>query len=64
MPDGFSDTPPEPRRTFQIVVAATKEMGIGKDGKLPWKLPSDMNFFKEIISSTSAPLKKIVVIMR
>jgi len=63
LPDGFSNTPPEPRRTFQILVATTKEMGFGKDGKLPWKLPSDVKFFKEITSSTSAPSRKNTLIM-
>jgi dihydrofolate reductase/thymidylate synthase len=38
-------------------------MGIGKDVKLPWKLPSDVKFFKEITSSTSTPSRKNTLIM-
>jgi dihydrofolate reductase / thymidylate synthase len=44
-------------------VAATREMGIGKGGKLPWKLPSDLRFFKEITVLTSDTNKKNAVIM-
>eukprot|EP01018_Ginkgo_biloba_P011529 Gb_18224 [translate_table: standard] len=50
-------------RNFQIVVAATKDLGIGKDGQIPWKLPSDLKFFKEITSTTSSPGKRNAVIM-
>ncbi|KAD6454252.1 hypothetical protein E3N88_08958 [Mikania micrantha] len=28
---------PPPQRTYEVVVAATRTMGIGIDGKLPWK---------------------------
>jgi len=33
-------------KSFGIIVAATANGGIGKNGNLPWRLPSDMNYFK------------------
>lgn len=55
--------PPDPRRTFQVVVAATENMGIGKDGKLPWRLPSDLKYFKNITTTTSDHGKRNAVLM-
>lgn len=53
----------DPLRTYQVVVAATRDMGIGKDGKLPWRLPSDLKFFKDLTLTTSDPAKKNAVVM-
>ncbi|XP_047327741.1 bifunctional dihydrofolate reductase-thymidylate synthase-like [Impatiens glandulifera] len=52
------------KRTYQVVVAATKEMGIGKNGKLPWNLPSDLRFFKEITVTASSEKMNAVVMGR
>lgn len=61
--NGNVSTQPNPKRSYQVLVAATRDMGIGKDGKLPWKLPSDLKFFKEITQITSDAGKRNAVIM-
>ncbi|KAG6711673.1 hypothetical protein I3842_05G067200 [Carya illinoinensis] len=61
--NGNGNGQPDPQRTYQVVVASTREMGIGRDGKLPWKLPSDLRFFKDITTNTSDPGKKNAVLM-
>ncbi|XP_057494728.1 bifunctional dihydrofolate reductase-thymidylate synthase-like isoform X2 [Actinidia eriantha] len=61
--NGNLNTKSDPKRTYQVVVSATQNMGIGKDGKLPWRLPSDIKFFKDVTLTTLDPAKKNAVIM-
>jgi len=48
---------------FSIVVAATEKGGIGLDNALPWNIPGDMRFFKELTSKTEIDGQSNVVIM-
>ena len=59
----FSMAATAEQMTFQLVVAATRKLGIGKAGSMPWKLPGDMAYFKEITSKTADPGKQNAVIM-
>jgi dihydrofolate reductase len=49
--------------TFQIVVAATRKLGIGKGGAMPWKLPGDMAYFKDLTTRTRDISKQNAVVM-
>ncbi|WAQ94021.1 DYR-like protein [Mya arenaria] len=48
---------------LNLVVAACNNNGIGINGKLPWNLRKDMDFFKAITMKTSSPDKQNAVIM-
>ncbi|XP_015576677.1 putative bifunctional dihydrofolate reductase-thymidylate synthase isoform X1 [Ricinus communis] len=63
IPRGNANMHLDRNRRYQVVVAATRDMGIGKDGKLPWRLPSDLKFFKELTLTTSSPGKRNAVVM-
>lgn len=45
------------------MVAATQRGGIGIAGNLPWKLPGDMKFFKQITSACQDENKMNAVIL-
>ncbi|CAO3595850.1 unnamed protein product [Absidia cylindrospora] len=53
-------------KSYTLIVAATKTLGIGIGGGLPWRLPKDMAFFKHVttlIPTTSPQHLQNVVIM-
>lgn len=50
-------------RDFDMVAAADRDNGLGKDGALPWRLPGDTGFFKRLTSDTQDPARKNAVIM-
>ncbi|MDE1920753.1 MAG: dihydrofolate reductase [Candidatus Omnitrophica bacterium] len=50
-------------KNFSIVVAFDSSYGIGKNGRLPWRLPGDLRRFKEITTGEDQGLKKNAVIM-
>ena len=41
-------------RPFSIIVASDEKGGIGKDGDLPWRIPGDLKYFKEITTKSSS----------
>lgn len=49
--------------TFDILVACTKNGGIGYQGDIPWYLPPDLKWFQEKTTKTVNPNKRNTVIM-
>lgn len=50
--------------SFDVVVAADLDWGIGKDQTLPWpKLRGDLRHFKRITSTTSTPGRRNAIVM-
>ena len=39
---------------FDVVVAVDRQLGIGKQGKIPWRLPGDVAHFKKLTTATTA----------
>ena len=44
-------------------MAFDSNYGIGKDGRLPWNLPSDLKHFKQVTLAVNDPSKKNAVLM-
>ena len=52
------------KKPVAAIVACTQDGGIGKEGKLPWKLSGDMAFFKRVTLDTeNTPDVRNAVIM-
>jgi dihydrofolate reductase len=47
----------------QCVLAATPTGGIGLDGGLPWRLPGEMAFFRDLTTKTRDAAKRNAVLM-
>ena len=50
-------------KPFSIIVAFDASYGIGKNGQLPWSLPSDLKHFKTLTTALRDPSKKNAVVM-
>lgn len=51
------------QRTYQVVVAASRNLGLGINKKMAWDLPLDTKFFTDITKATTDPTKRNAVIM-
>ncbi|XP_063053442.1 zgc:153031 [Engraulis encrasicolus] len=49
-------------KPIRLIAAACTNMGIGKDGHLPWDLPKEFQFFLNTISTVSASGRKNLLI--
>ncbi|XP_067276399.1 zgc:153031 isoform X2 [Pseudorasbora parva] len=52
----------EMRKPIRLIAAACSDMGIGKNGELPWSLPKEFQFFLDTITAVSTSGKKNLVV--
>ena len=46
-----------------VIVATSKDWGIGKDGDVPWRLPGDLAHFRKVTLGTVDPERQNAVVM-
>lgn len=46
-----------------IIVATDQELGIGKDGKMPWHLKNELKYFQDVTTKIEDPEKQNMVLM-
>jgi len=61
---GATPAPPPKKDGVACIVAATAQMGIGRDGTLPWRLKGDMAYFKRVTTEAPAAQQNAVVMGR
>lgn len=49
---------------FNIIVAVDEKLGIGKNNALPWRLPADLKFFKQITMKAESGKRNAVIMGR
>lgn len=47
---------------MRLIAAACRGLGIGKDGALPWNLPTEFQFFMDSVTRVSKPGKKNLMV--
>lgn len=52
------------QKPFEIVAAICHGRGLGKDGKIPWSCPQDMDYFKQLTLDSKPSTRNAVVMGR
>ncbi|KAI5623900.1 hypothetical protein C0J50_16581, partial [Silurus asotus] len=52
----------EIQKPIRLIAAACRNMGIGNDGRLPWNLPMEFQYFLNTITAVFKPGKKNLII--
>ncbi|XP_036440972.1 dihydrofolate reductase [Colossoma macropomum] len=50
------------QKPIRLIAAACSNLGIGKNGRLPWNIPSEFQFFLDTITAVSQPGRKNLLV--
>jgi dihydrofolate reductase len=51
-------------RTFYVIAAIDENGGIGRNGKLPWRIPSELAYFKYVTTAAIRNKRNVVIMGR